>query len=71
MPAKTATGESAHISGLGPFHFFGLMHGHWDVPNYFSDSERRDSVNMAVSIIVPAKKILEVLYNPELIALRR
>jgi len=26
---------------------------------------------MGVSIIVPAKKILETLYNPELVALRK
>jgi hypothetical protein len=28
-------------------------------------------VNMGVSIIIPAKKILEVLYHPDLVALRK
>jgi hypothetical protein len=29
------------------------------------------AVNMGVSIIVPAKKVLEVLYHPELVEIRR
>jgi hypothetical protein len=71
MPAKTAKGELATISGLGPLHLLGLMHGHWDVPISFSAAERAEAVNMGVSIVVPVKKILEVLYHPELIEMRR
>jgi hypothetical protein len=47
------------------------MHGHWEVPASFSALEQVEAVNMGVSIIVPAKKILEVLYHPELIAMRK
>jgi hypothetical protein len=70
MPAQTAHGEPALISGLGPIHFLGLMHGHWDLPSSFDESERREAVNMGVSIVVPAKKILEVINGPELRELR-
>jgi hypothetical protein len=47
------------------------MHGHWDLPVSFSASEQAEAVNMGVSIIIPAKKILETLYHPELVAMRK
>jgi hypothetical protein len=71
MPAQTAQGGSANISGLGGIHLLGLMHGHWDLPVSFSDSEQAEAVNMGVAIIVPAKKILETLHHPELVAMRK
>jgi hypothetical protein len=70
MPAQTAHGEPAMISGLGTVHFLGLMHGHWDLPSRFDESERQEAVNMGVSIVVPAKKVLEVIDGPELCELR-
>jgi hypothetical protein len=70
MPVQTATGTLT-ISGLGSLHLLGLMHGHWEVPVSFSNLEQAEAVNMGVSIIVPAKKILETLYHPELVALRK
>ncbi len=71
MPVQTKDGSSAQLSGLGGMHLLGLMHGHWEVPLSFSDVEQAEAVNMGVSIITPAKKILEVLYHPELIAMRK
>jgi hypothetical protein len=47
------------------------MHGHWDLPVSFSTTEQAEAVNMGVSIVVPAKKILETLYHPDLVAIRR
>jgi hypothetical protein len=70
MPVQTAQGIPAHISGLGNIHLLGLMHGHWEVPVSFSATEQAEAVNMGVSIVVPAKKILETLYHPELVAMR-
>lgn len=60
-----------NISGLGSLHLLGLVHGHWEVPASFSNPEQAEAVNMGVSIIVPAKKILETLYHPELVAMRK
>ncbi len=71
MPAQTAQGTLAYIAGLGSFHLLGLMHGHWDLPISFSASEQAEAVNMGVSIVVPAKKILETLYHPALVAMRK
>jgi len=47
------------------------MHGHWDLPVSFSPLEQREAVNMGVSIVVPAKKILETLYHPDLVKMRK
>jgi hypothetical protein len=72
MPAMSAQGKPATIHGLGrELHLLGLMHGHWDVPVGFPAQERAEVVNMGVSIVVPAKKILETLYHPELVRMRK
>jgi hypothetical protein len=70
MQLQTAGQKPAFWGGLGQSHLLGLMHGHWDLPVSFSDTEKAEAVNMGVSIIVPAKKILETLYHPELVAMR-
>jgi hypothetical protein len=70
MPMLTADKKPAFMAGLGGAHLLGLVHGHWDLPVSFSDTQQVEMVNMGVSIIVPAKKILETLYHPELVALR-
>jgi hypothetical protein len=69
-PMQTAGGKLTAISGLGDSHLLGLVHGHWRIQPPFTTSQA-EAVNMGVSIIVPAKKILETLYNPELVALRK
>lgn len=71
MPAVDEKGQRRHLSGLGSPHFLGLMHGHWEVPLDFKAAEQAEAVNMGISIIVPAKKILEVIYHPELVELRK
>jgi hypothetical protein len=68
-PVKSEKGVS-QFYGLGDGHLLGLIHGHWDLPVSFSAAEQAEAVNMGVSIVVPAKKILEVLYHPELVAMR-
>lgn len=62
-------GQPGRLSGLGQMHLLGLMHGHWDIPTSFEPGSR-DQINMGVAIVIPAKKILEVLYSPELVELR-
>jgi len=70
VPMQTPQGPG-HIFGLGSVHLLGLMHGHWDLPVSFSATQQAEAVNMGVSIVVPAKKILETLYHPELVAMRK
>jgi hypothetical protein len=69
-PVEGINGVS-QLYGLGDGHLLGLTHGHWDLPVSFSAAEQAEAVNMGVSIIVPARKILEVLYHPELTAMRK
>lgn len=68
--AKGDKGEPLPMIGIGRrLAFLGLMHGHWDLP--LPSVKEAEAVNMGVSIIIPAKKIMEVLYHPELVEMRR
>jgi len=64
--------------GIGAFYLLGLMHGHWDIPPETRDDEMRTDVedalgkvNMGIAVVVPAKKILEVLNQPRLVEKRK
>lgn len=61
---------TAQVSGAGGTLLLGLIHGHYDSP---ADRlmEPSGSINMGVSIIVPARKILEVMFSPVLVAMRK
>ncbi|MFY9949544.1 MAG: hypothetical protein WAK27_12680, partial [Candidatus Sulfotelmatobacter sp.] len=37
--------KPSYTAGLGPLHFLGLMHGHWDLPAKFSEAEKEEAVN--------------------------
>jgi hypothetical protein len=58
----------------GDYFLFGLVHGHWDVfPDEKNDVQPSSplpnsptAVNMGIAKVIPAKKIREALYNPEL-----
>lgn len=63
------TAERQRMSGVSQLHFLGLMRGHWDQRVGLSVSET-EAVNMGIAIVVPAQKVLEVLYHPELVELR-
>ena len=70
LPPIEKDGETLHFSGLGSFHFFGLMHGHWTVAEKTASGAPAE-MHSGISIITPAKKILEVLYHPELVEMRK
>ena len=60
--------------GIGSFYLLGLMHGHWEISaNRKNDllGDELGSVNMGIAIVIPAKKIMEVLNHPDLIEKRR
>lgn len=57
-------GSAARFAS-GPYHFFGSVIGHWQVPLDFGGI-RPEIVNMGIAPMVPAHKILEVLAHPEL-----
>jgi hypothetical protein len=70
MPGLNEQGQVKHVAGVGQIHLLGLVHGHWDLPMDFSESDKSEAVNMGVSIVIPAKKILEILYSPALVQAR-
>jgi hypothetical protein len=65
---KTLLGISSEVRLLG------LMHGHWDIlesdMNKANSSHNRRGVNMGIGVVVPARKILETINSPSLLALR-
>lgn len=69
--SKDQHGDMLTMFGVGSFHFLGLMHGHWDLPLDFVNTEKAEAVNLGVSIVVPAYKILEVLNQSELMDMRK
>jgi hypothetical protein len=70
MPGVNEEGQTKYVAGVGQMHLLGLVHGHWDLPRDFTESENVEAVNMGISIVVPAKKILEILFSPALIEAR-
>ncbi len=60
-------GTPIRFSVSSDFHLLGLLSGHWQST---SDSTNGNDLNMGLSLIVPATKILETLLHPKLVALR-
>jgi hypothetical protein len=64
----------------GDYWLLGLTHGHWEilpddknksVDNSILRKKNEETINLGIAIVVPAKKILEVLDHPELIEMRK
>ena len=61
--------------GVGAFYLMGLMHGHWDIPpedknDTVDTTDANKAVNMGIAIVVPTRKILEVINREELVDMR-
>lgn len=56
------------------FRLLGLVHGHWDAPvdsGVAGEWLRPDRLNLGMAMVVPARRILEVLDHPKLVERRR
>ena len=67
--------QSLAIRFPGTYYLMGLMHRHWDIdPEEKNEAEpvktRPYAVNLGIAVVVPARKILEVIYHPELVTMR-
>jgi hypothetical protein len=71
------SGSPVFVSARGErrTYLLGLIQAHWEIlpemindAYHISDSER---VNIGIAVVVPAKKIRETIYRPELIELRK
>ncbi len=62
---------------LSGIYLLGLVHGHWDIPPQRIDDAIQPgddvfaSINKGIAIVVPAKKLLEVFNQPQLVELRQ
>ena len=70
MPGVNKQRQPASLAGFGQMHPLWLVYGHWDLPVTFSESEKAEVVNMGISVAIPAKKILEILFSPALVEAR-
>ena len=68
-------GDPITMLGTGPFYLMGLMHGHWNIPaidcnepNPPSTNAVTGSTSIGIAVVVPAKKILEIINCPDLVA---
>jgi hypothetical protein len=70
-PNKDPNDKTPHYCWVpGKAFFLGIVKGHWQVPAMRSLNEV-EKVNMGISVVVPAKKIREILYLPEQVEMRR
>jgi hypothetical protein len=60
------------------YRFLGLIHGHFDIPNLIEDSVVEDDdagtsrgINTGIGVVIPAEKIIETLYQLDLVAERQ
>ena len=60
------------------YRFLGLIHGHFDIPNLIEDSVVEDDdgakdigINTGIGLVIPAEKIIDTLYQPDLVAERQ
>jgi hypothetical protein len=65
------------ISVSGPLYLIGLAHGHWEIAPERKNKVKihaalkdEPSINLGIAVVIPAKKIMEVLNHPELIQMR-
>lgn len=60
---------------FGKYILMGLMHGHWDLPNITDaateDAGGNESINTGVGVVIPVQKIIDTLYHPELVEMRK
>jgi hypothetical protein len=62
----------------GKLFLLGLAQGHWDIrpedknePDPFAGRKDDLRVNMGIALVVPARKIRETLYHPDLVEGRK
>lgn len=68
-PEPNAKQEFMWVSGRT--YFMGIVRGHWDAPPGNVFPQMMEKVNMGISVVVPAKKIKEILDSPEQKQLRK
>jgi hypothetical protein len=76
---RMVRGQLTHPTKKGArlFYLLGLVHGHFDIKNLnedvVSDDEKTStgSIHSGIGIVIPTQKILETLWQPELMEMRK
>lgn len=74
-PVKIVNGKTQLSTGQW-FYLLGLVHGHFDVENLnedivVDDGGSQGGINTGIGVVIPAHKILEVVFQPEYAEMRR
>ena len=70
--AAVAKVRADNVIDLDCYPLLGLMQGHWDAPEaddaVIEDVHgHRESINVGIGVVIPTRKILETIYQPELV----
>lgn len=74
-PWRIVGSEIRRISSQ-QFYLLGLMHGHFDVANLNedvvtdADGQSLGSINAGLGVVIPAEKIVETIFQPDMVAMR-
>jgi hypothetical protein len=60
----------AGLSDRAPY-LLGMMQGHWDIGDINKSELLRGGVNVGIGIVIPAQRILDLLNDPDLVAMRQ
>src|SRR5262245_45290634 len=74
---RTGEHKREPIPMPGQFYLLGMMHGHWNIHpsehnryDFLTTKDVSESIALGISIVVPARKILDVINQPELVKQR-
>jgi uncharacterized protein YuzE len=76
-PAMKIVDGKTQLSTGQWFYLFGLVHGHFDVEDMNEDivvdddGEGKRGINTGIGVVIPAQKIIDVIFQPECAEMRR
>lgn len=62
---------AARVKGIGDTRLFGLVHGHHDIVSEKASDPETEILNSGIAVVVPAQKILDIIGQPEMLALKK
>jgi hypothetical protein len=75
--AGTGKLSQTQLTVLGQPYLLGLMHGHWSIKSEAENDivirpyKGKDHAHLGISIVIPARKILEVINHPDFVNMRK
>jgi hypothetical protein len=75
MEATSHRIGNVQVRGIGDLKLLGVVHGHWDFEIEHDDMtgklQKSASIHSGLTVVVPAKRIREIIEQPEMIEIKR